>query len=73
MSASLEEVNRNLLDLKKEVEDDRTSTHGRVRDLELWRAEMRGSFRTLTWLVGIGLGLPGFALGLIALFMYGGS
>ena len=30
----------------------------KIRDLELWKAEMRGSLNTITYIVAIGMGLP---------------
>jgi hypothetical protein len=73
MSTSIEELSRLHSNLEREVEADRLATHARLRDIELWKAEMRGSIRTLIWVVGIGLGMPSTILGIIALLAYGGG
>lgn len=72
MTLSLEELARRHVALENDVETDRVMTHARIRDIELWKAEMRGSIRTLIWVVGIGLGMPSTILGIIALITYGG-
>lgn len=73
MSATLDELSRRHSALERDVEDDRRATHARIRDIELWKAEMRGSIRTLIWVVGIGLGMPSTILGIIALLAYRGG
>ena len=73
MSTTLEEMARRHAALEREVEVDRIETHGRIRDIELWKAEVKGSIRTLVWVVGIGLGMPSTILGIIALLAYGGQ
>jgi len=72
MTATIEELQRRHDALEREFSEDRTHTHSRIRDIELWRAEMRGSIRTLIWLMGIALGMPSTILGVIALIAYGG-
>lgn len=72
MSTTIEELARRHAALEREVETDRVDTHARIRDIELWKAEVKGSVRTLIWVVGIGLGMPSTILGIIALLAYGG-
>ncbi len=38
-----------------------------IRDVQLWRAEVRGSLRTLQIVVGVAMGIPAFSLGILAL------
>lgn len=80
MTFSVEELSRRSEDLRRDFEAERREiaediafTNARVRDLELWRAEARGSIKALMWVVGIGLGMPATILGIIALFTYGGA
>ena len=55
MAQSIEEVAR-----VQAVHDRRLNAHSDdIRDLQLWKAEMKGSLKTLTYLVGIGLAGPG--------------
>ena len=58
MAVTVDELSRN-----QETHERRLNSHSEdIRDIQLWRAEVRGSLRTLTYLVGIGLAGPGAIL-----------
>lgn len=47
---------------------DRLNDHDvKIRDIELWRAQIQGSLKTLTVVVSFSLGLPATILGLYTL------
>lgn len=51
----------------------RLDDHGKAIDsLMEWRAEVRGSIRTLSIIVGIGLALPGATAAVMAVYMASG-
>ena len=44
-----------------------TSHDVQIRDLELWKAEVRDTLKTLSYMLGLGMGLPATAATLYAL------
>lgn len=65
---SLEELTRDVESLYRYREADRED----ITNLQLWKAEVRGSLKTLTWLVGIGLGLPAATVGILTVLIIAG-
>ena len=53
-----------------DAHDERLNSHsGEIHSLQLWRAEVKGSLRTLSIIVGLGLAVPGAMAAIVGIVL----